>query len=81
MNEPHVMALKHAPLKAQKPSQQEVEVSQVFTPPPPQHAAAKMPRKMPKTASSLPLIALLGLLSLGTGAFLRLNRAPRNSRD
>jgi hypothetical protein len=74
MQEPHVMALKQAPLKAQKPSEEEVEITEVFTPPPAAaqtQAAAKMPKKLPKTASPVPLVGLIGLLSLGTAGLLR----------
>jgi hypothetical protein len=74
MTEPHVMALKQAPLKAEKPTDEEVEIAEVFTPPPPSaqtQAAAKMPKKLPKTASPLPLVGLIGLLSLGTAGLLR----------
>lgn len=74
MSEPHVMAMKKAPLKAQQPTEQEVEIAEVFTPPPasaPQ-AAAKMAKRLPKTASPLPLIGLLGLVSLATAGSLRL---------
>ncbi|HUB81809.1 MAG TPA: hypothetical protein VMB03_23580 [Bryobacteraceae bacterium] len=69
MNESHVMAMKQAPLKAQKPNQQEVEIGEVFTPPPAQ--VAQVPSKLPKTASPLPLIGLLGMLSLGAAGALR----------
>jgi hypothetical protein len=71
MTEPHVMAMKKAPLKAQKPSQQEAEISEVFTPPPVTHAAAKMPKRLPKTASPLPLMGLIGLLSAGAALSLK----------
>ena len=33
--------------------------------------AANMPKKLPKTASPLPLVGLIGLLSLGTAGLLR----------
>jgi hypothetical protein len=75
MNEPHVVAMKKAPLKAHQPTEQEVEIAEVFTPPPasaPQ-AAAKMPKRLPKTASPMPLIGLLGLASLATAGSLRLS--------
>jgi hypothetical protein len=62
-------ALKQAPLKAQRPTGEEVEVAEVFEPPPP--TAASLPRKLPKTASELPLIGLIGLLSLGMAGSLR----------
>lgn len=71
MTEPHVMAMKKAPLKAQQPTEEEVEVAEVFAPPPTQ-AAAQMPKKLPKTASPLPLVGLIGLLSLGAAGLLRL---------
>jgi LPXTG-motif cell wall-anchored protein len=76
MSEPSVMAMKTAPLKAEQPAQQEVEIAEVFTPPPPsatQAAAAPnpMPKRLPKTGSSLPLIGLLGLMSLGAAGSLR----------
>jgi hypothetical protein len=67
MKEPHIMALKQAPLKAVQPTEEEVEIAQVFIPAP----AAQLPRKLPKTASPLPLIGLIGLLSLGSAASLR----------
>jgi hypothetical protein len=65
-NAPAVMALKKAPLKVQKPTQGEAEVAEVFPPPPAQTA-----NRLPKTASALPLLALIGLLALGTAALLR----------
>jgi hypothetical protein len=71
MNEPHVMAMKQAPLKAQKPTEEEVEIAQAFTPPPGIHPAAKVPKKLPKTASPLPMIGLIGLLSLGVAGSLQ----------
>lgn len=77
MNEPQVTAVKNAPLKAEKPSQQEVEVAAVF-PPPPASTPAPAPKELPKTASFFPLIGLVGLLSLGTGATLRFAAARKN---
>lgn len=75
MNEPNVMALKNAPLKAQNSSQQEEELSEAFPPAAPKpapvmQATNEMPKKLPKTASPLPSIALLGLLSLGVAGSL-----------
>lgn len=95
MNAPSVMALKRAPLKAQQPSQQESEVTEVFVMPPQNENQSQNPAnntannnannnnntnmagntrntaRMPKTASPVPFLALLGLLSLGTAACLR----------
>ena len=67
--------LERAPVTAVRPSGEEVEIAQVVTPPPAevlvaQNAPAAEP-KLPTTASSLPLIALLGLLALGGALTLR----------
>jgi hypothetical protein len=71
MNEPQVMAMKKAPLKAENPNQSETEVAQAF-PPPATQAAARTPRNLPKTASPLPLIGLAGMLLLAAAGGLRL---------
>jgi hypothetical protein len=63
LDEPPVVALKQAPILAVTPRGEEVEIAQVVTPPPVQTASARLPQ----TASIFPLIALLGLLSLGAG--------------
>lgn len=61
--------LKAVPVKAVNPAGEEVQVAKVVTPP-------KMPApKMPHTASNLPLLVMLGLLSLGLAFAL-----PRMSR-
>ncbi len=70
LNEPHVQALKQTPLKAQKPTQEEVEIAEVFAPPP--QASAALPKHLPKTGSPLPLIGLLGLLSVSGALGMRL---------
>jgi hypothetical protein len=72
-DEPVVVQLKQAPVMAIKPTGEEVAVAEVVTAPPAEAevAAAPMPElpaTLPKTASPMPLIGLLGLLSLG-GAF------------
>ena len=63
-------ALKVAPLVAIAPTGEEVQLAQVVTPPPaePEVAVAVAEKVLPDTASSLPLIALFGLVALG-GAF------------
>jgi hypothetical protein len=66
LDEPPVVALKQAPILAVTPRGEEVEIAQVVTPPPVQTA----PARLPQTASIFPLIALLGLLSLGAGLVL-----------
>lgn len=70
MQEPHVVAMKQTPLKAQRPTGEEVEIAQVFfaqaAPPPDRPVApAQLSAALPTTGSSLPLIGLVGLLSLG----------------
>jgi hypothetical protein len=61
-----VAQLRVVPVQAIQPTGVEVELAQVVTPPPPAELLASS--ALPATASSLPLIALLGLLALG-GAF------------
>ncbi len=72
-DEPVVVQLRQAPIMAIKPTGEEVQVAEVVTPPPAQvevaaQTAPELPETLPKTASPMPLIGLLGLLSLG-GAF------------
>ena len=64
---PIVEELTRAPIMAIKPTGEEVQLAQVVTPPPAETQVA-MARTLPATSSSLPLIALFGLLALG-GAF------------
>jgi len=61
-----IEALKTAPVEAIKPTGEEVDLAQVVEPPPVTAAL------LPKTASPLPLIGLLGMLSLGAGFALAL---------
>jgi len=56
-----VEALKTAPVEAVDPKGEPVEMAQVVEPPP----IAAVP--MPRTASPLPLIGLIGVLTLGAG--------------
>lgn len=66
-----VTQLQQAPVIAVRPTGEEVEIAQVVQSEPPATAAAPTQvaeNKLPGTASSLPLIALCGLLALG-GAF------------
>jgi len=73
--EPPVAVLKEAPLKAQQPTEEEVEVDAVFAPFPP--APAELPEELPKTASDLPLLLVVGLLLLGTVGLLRVANPKR----
>jgi LPXTG-motif cell wall-anchored protein len=65
-----VEALKDAPLTAVKPRGEDVEIAQI-TPQPaeqtPDADTTERPEQLPQTASSLPLLGLIGLLSLGAG--------------
>jgi LPXTG-motif cell wall-anchored protein len=60
-----VAALKEAPVEAVTPTGEEVPVAQVVEAPPVETASAA--ETMPKTASEMPLLALIGMLSLGAG--------------
>ena len=64
---PHIVAMSQAPLKAQKPTGEEVEIGEVFA----ASAEAPLPPTLPTTASPWPLIGLVGLLSIGAGVGLR----------
>ncbi len=63
-DQPLIAQLRQAPVMAVQPTGDQVELAQVVTPPAPETMTAALPA----TASSLPLIALLGFLALG-GAF------------
>jgi hypothetical protein len=67
-DEAPVIALKQAPIEAVKPTGEVVAMTEVVEPPPVQIAEAK--ESLPKTASLLPLLGLIGLLSLAAGAVL-----------
>jgi hypothetical protein len=57
--EPAVVALKEVPVRAIRPTGEDVALTEVVVPPPVQTA------QLPKTAGDLPLLALLGVLCLG----------------
>jgi hypothetical protein len=72
---PVVVQLKQAPVMAIKPTGEEVELAQVVTAVPADELVAantEPAQTLPATASTLPLIALLGLLALGGAFVLRL---------
>ena len=69
---PVVLKLKQAPVMAIKPTGEQVELAAAVTPPPAQElvadntaSAQAAAAALPKTASPLPLIGLLGLLAFG----------------
>jgi hypothetical protein len=73
---PVVVELKRAPIMAAEPTGEQVEVAQVVTPPPAEElqvATTPMPvaDALPVTASTLPLIGLIGLMSLFAALSLR----------
>ena len=74
--EPVVVELERAPIRAIQPSGKEVEIAQVITPvPAAQFVAQNDPppaAKLPATGSSLPLIALFGMLALAGAVTLRI---------
>jgi hypothetical protein len=84
LNAAPVEALKTAPIVAVDPKGEPVELAQLVEPPPAptvEAAAAPAPAaapvvvaaaELPKTASLLPLIAMFGLLTLGSGIALSL---------
>jgi hypothetical protein len=78
VDEPVVVQLRQAPILAVQPTGEQVQLAVVVTPPPPTELAiietAPTPapaESLPDTASSLPLIALLGMLSLGGALAVR----------
>jgi hypothetical protein len=72
MNEPHVMVMKQAPLRAQTPREEEVDISEVFVALASPADQAHLPAELPQTGSPLPLVGVVGLLSLGAALGLRL---------
>jgi|SRR3954471_3616325 hypothetical protein len=64
--------LKTAPVEAVKPTGEAVSVAEVVQAPPVLVAAAtKQPATLPKTGSNLPLLACIGLLSLGAAGVMK----------
>jgi LPXTG-motif cell wall-anchored protein len=71
LNEPPVMAMKVASLKAQTPTEGEVEIGEVFLAQASPADPAQLRAQLPKTGSPVPLIGLVGLLSLAMAVGLR----------
>lgn len=72
-DEAPVIALKEAPIEAVKPTGEVVAMTEVVEPPPVQTAAVQSTesnKSLPKTASLMPLLGLIGLLSLTGGVGL-----------
>jgi hypothetical protein len=70
MAEPQVVAMKKAPVEVVTPPQMMAQAMKPNLPVTPEPATAH--KRLPKTASNYPLVALAGLLSLGAAAGLRL---------
>jgi LPXTG-motif cell wall-anchored protein len=66
-----VEELQTIPILALKPTGEEIPVAQVVQPEPVETATMKEPATLPKTGSNLPLLACIGLLSLGAAGFAR----------
>jgi hypothetical protein len=74
---PVVMELKRAPIMAAEPSGEQVQLAAVVTAPPAEPmpvATTQMPAAdtLPATASTLPLIGMMGLIALGAAFSLRM---------
>lgn len=75
LDSPPVLEFNLAPLRAEEPTGEEVELAEAFAvadvavPEP----SSALPEELPSTATQLPLIALIGLLSLGAAVSLRLS--------
>jgi hypothetical protein len=74
LDAPEVVAIDQAPIKAEEPNGEEVELAEAFEMTETHAAApqAELPQTLPSTATSGPLMGLIGLLSLGAGAVTRL---------
>lgn len=86
LKEQSMTELKQTPLQAEQPSQTETEVTEVFplppqghheNVPPPQETAQASTPALPHTASSLPLLGLIGLVSIACAALVRRSAARR----
>ena len=75
VDEPRAIALIKAPVEAVKPTGEVVPMSEVVEPMPVQTAAAQSTepyQNLPKTASPLPLLGLIGFISIAAGLGLSL---------
>jgi hypothetical protein len=69
---PVVVELEKAPIRAIKPTGEEVQLAEVVTLPPMEtEVAMGLPQELPATASTLPLVFLFGLLALGAAFAVR----------
>jgi len=71
---PVVAEMKRTPIMAVKPTGEEVQLAEVVTTPPALNElamASPSAKKLPATASTLPLFMLLGMMALGAAAAMR----------
>jgi len=66
-DDPVILAVKEVPLEAVKPSGEVVPIAEVVDPLP---ARTELAQNLPRVASQMPLVGLIGLLLLVTGAAL-----------
>ena len=71
VNAPEVAEIAAAPVMAEKPTGEEVSLEVAFPVSAPSLPAEESAEELPRTGSSLPLIGLLGLMSLGAAAGVR----------
>jgi hypothetical protein len=72
LSSPEVAELNAAPLLAEEPNGEELELAAVFAPAVP---GTGLPEQLPTTGTLMPLVGLIGLASLGAAASLRLASA------
>lgn len=71
IQEAPVVAMQTAPLKAQKPDEQEVELAEVFTVQEVPLPDSSLPAKLPATATDLPLVGVFGVSCLAVALILK----------
>jgi hypothetical protein len=75
--EPPAPTLTTAPLMAVNPAGDDVAVADIVAPPAQSTERPERPDRLPRTATEMPLLALMGLLSLGVGLSLRRSSCAR----
>jgi hypothetical protein len=73
---PEVAIIIAAPIKAEEPNGDEVEIAQAFPTEP--TATSGLPDRLPATATGLPSLGLIGVLALGVAFLLRVRAARSN---
>jgi hypothetical protein len=72
---PEIAAMTTAPLIMEEPSGREVLIAALYVSTPKPGPAPELPEELPHTASWMPFIGLVGLLSVGAVGLLRLRAA------